>query len=399
MRGIWGILVLLLSVTAVAEEVIKVRLKSVVGPLTLEGYSISARRKASPFKPIAISPLQVMNLNLVKSAPIAKWNIVGHDDAVLFGSPIVIQGDLLQVNGKHVPSPVYLYPQKDSQAVDVVAELDLETYLMGVLPSEMPARWPLEALKAQAVVARSYALARLRQVQNDGRFHLETNIYDQVFKSSRNQNLSPGIKLKLLEAIRETKGEYLVDKRSRPVMAFYHADCGGTTESAGFVWEGSKSYGTTVDRSCPKSPKGRWRYRISKSRLAKRLSKYFGSDKLKGMEVLSKTTSGRNWLMNVEFEGQTQKKVVNTQKLRELVGFLNLKSTKFSITQRGEDFVFTGLGFGHGVGMCQWGAKHLSKAGYSYKQILKKYYPKAFMKVSEEGRVMALSEIKSSKKL
>ncbi len=378
MKLLWGIFVTAVISTSWGAEVVRVRLHSFNKSVRVSGLGVVAQFNRGSVVPIMIPRLQALKVRLVSVKPIIKWEVSKSKDlgAFVYGGPLQLKGEFLQIDNKWVPSPIYLYP-KPQGGIDVIAELDIERYLLGVLPSEMPLSWPMEALKAQAVVARSYALARLDEVQKGQQYHLENNILDQVFKPSEHLQIAPQLKARALRAIRETEGQYLKNKLGSPVKSYYHADCGGRTEVASYVWEGAKGFGTTRDRTCPKSPSGRWRLELTSQQINQALAKYFGPGEVEQISVLSKTPTRRNWLLSVKYKDQPFKKVINSQKLRELLGFMRLKSTHFSVTQHVDRFVFVGLGFGHGVGMCQWGARSQAYQGKSYTSILSHYYPRS----------------------
>jgi stage II sporulation protein D len=141
---------------------------------------------------------------------------------------------MLRLGVDPVPYNLELH-ENAKNGVDVIARLDLEAYLLGVLPSEMPAAWPLESLKAQAVAARSFVLRKAYERRNQA-YDVDSTIIDQVYKFLHEAENHPEWSLKVQRAVRETRGEVLVDHRRRILKAFYSADCGCTTEDPKFVW-------------------------------------------------------------------------------------------------------------------------------------------------------------------
>ena len=274
-----------------------------------------------------------------------------------------------------LPQTLVLVPL-DTKAFDVVALLDIENYLAGVLPSEMPAAWPMEALKAQVVASRSYMLSVMKERQSQ-HFQLESSVFDQVYKHENRVNLSKSLQARMLQAIRETQGDVLMDDGGDVYRAFYHADCGGQTEEPRYVWGMNKRNGTVVDEFCPASPQARWKLHLTRGSLRKYLADYFDWKSplnFKGMWIAQRTPSGRVAELEVLVnDGKSLK--ISAQEFRKLLGYNKLKSTQFQLSWFSDEVRIEGQGHGHGVGMCQWGARSFARQGASYKDILKRYYP------------------------
>lgn len=304
--------------------------------------------------------------------------IKGMGAFVLYCWPLVLWGGISD-SSRRTSFEAMLKVKTASAAEDVssIMELNLEEYLLGVVPSEMPASWPMEALKAQVVVARSYAF-RQKMNRRGKAFHLESTVLDQVYNQNTYQSLPDRLQKRVRLAVEETQGELLY-QNNQVLKAYYHADCGGVTEESSQVWGPSQvKLKSVVDTDCPHRDGGEWEYKIPRQRLSYVLSQHFQSpmDRLLGMQVVARSASGRITELAPFFSSQ-EERVITGQKLREVLGFNRLKSTNFSIFWDAEYVAFRGRGHGHGVGMCQWGAKSLADKGYSYKQILKHYYPNA----------------------
>ena len=306
--------------------------------------------------------------------------------------------------GAHLPGKLSLHARSNKSYFDLVAHLDMENYLKGVLPSEMPASWPLEALKAQAIAARTYALKRLED--RKGAYAVKNNIYDQVYDLKNFKILRSVHKRKVLRAIRETAGQVLVDPESKELItAYYHADCGGSTEKPFYVWGDHEAFSVTTDKSCPLSPHANWELEITKKHIQP-LADHFGFqvDQVKDLRAYKRTSSGR--VRQVVFELDNDKHVyVTSNDFRRLIGFKTVKSTKFLIYKKQESspkliswaknlfmseaqaaektpnkeghYLLTGQGHGHGVGLCQWGSKYKASKGMKYKDIINHYYSHA----------------------
>lgn len=258
---------------------------------------------------------------------------------------------------------------------DLISTLDLEVYLSGVLPKEMPSSWPIEALKAQAVAARSYALVKMKE-RSHFHFDVESSVFDQAFEFSPVQYKKVKWSDRVQKALQSTRHKALFQNQ-KVIKAFYHADCGGKTELASEVWGGDKGFDGTV-QGCfhPASGSGTWSFEMDREQLDKRVRAFFGINEnqtFDGVEVASLSPSGR--VKKLLFKYLDSSFLVSSQVLRQIVGFSKLKSTLFKIDSTEDKVAFNGQGNGHGVGMCQYGARKLAESGKTYVQILEKYFP------------------------
>lgn len=279
--------------------------------------------------------------------------------------PITVKGENLSVNAASVPPHVILYPKNG--AVEVIAVLDMEDYLRGVLPHEMPLVWHIEALKAQAVVARSFTLKQMASRKNNS-YHLDSTVNDQMYRY--NSSLTPKEKENLELALSATRDEVLETQSGQTARTLYHADCGGQTEKSSHVW-GQKEVEFSVKDKTHKSPYSNWHYRLSAKELRNKLNTQFIP---KDLNISAESLSERALQMEVIGMNKEREKL-SSQEFRKLVGYTKIKSTRFQIEKINEDFIFKGSGFGHGVGLCQWGAKAWAQSGMNYKEILKHYFP------------------------
>lgn len=248
--------------------------------------------------------------------------------------------------------------------------LPLEEYLVGLIAAEMSVDWPIEALKAQAVASRTYAVYQ-REARSskwsDSIYDLESSVLDQVYDGSVKEDA------RVRAAVEATKGE-LIKKRGRIVKAFFHSACGGQTETALNVWGEEKMFNTVRDPYCKRSPNSSWSYKISKPELASRLAKGgYPAETIESVNVERRRNDPRAATVAVDTGNQTI--FLQGSDLRRIIGYENVKSTWFDVKLDGDRVSFTGHGFGHGVGLCQWGAKGMSEAGKNYREILKFYYP------------------------
>ncbi|MCX7720366.1 MAG: SpoIID/LytB domain-containing protein [Dictyoglomus thermophilum] len=240
----------------------------------------------------------------------------------------------------------------------LVNVLNMEEYLMSVVPSEMPASYPLDALKAQAVASRTYALVNKGK---HGEFDLCNTTHCQVYKGMRVENE------RSTRAVMETIGEIVV-YNNQPIKAFFHSSSGGFTEDCKYVWGEDLPYLKGLKDS-EELLNDTWSRTVTFSEFINKLSSV-------GINIggnfsieLEKTSSGRIYMMY--FKSNEGIYYIKGTSFRNL---FNLPSTLFDIVVNGDYIIFSGRGNGHGVGLSQKGAKFLAEKGYNYKEILKFYY-------------------------
>lgn len=256
-----------------------------------------------------------------------------------------------------------------------IKKLPLEKYLMGVLASEIPADWPLEAVKAQAVASRSYALYRKNHPRSE-KYDLEASTHDQVFgKKIKNRRL-------FAQALHETANQVLAEN-DQILPAFFHSCCGGFSEKGPEVWPEVANQSVSHSRGdpyCENCPRYHWELQLSLSELNDLVSPNLENRKpIVSIDIESRNESGR--VTSLVLHTKDHKTFhMAAPKFREAIGFTRLLSTLFDITHEDSEdskLWFRGKGAGHGVGLCQWGAKGMADAGKSYQEILEFYYPGA----------------------
>ncbi|MBI2339688.1 MAG: SpoIID/LytB domain-containing protein [Deltaproteobacteria bacterium] len=252
-----------------------------------------------------------------------------------------------------------------------VLKIPMEDYLAGVIGSEMSSRWPKEALKAQAVAARSYALYRMQENRREGKkFDVVATQADQVFRHGTSKNPY------LQEIVESTRGQVLM-KDGKVVEAFYSSTCGGQLRSALMAGLSASSPLTRclTDNYCKVSPFRNWMVRTHVAEIQKRLGrKGIRVKNLTEVEVVDRDPAG--YVTKVALIDDRGKRVViSGERFRYAFGSMQVKSTLFAFTHHSPTVDITGHGFGHGVGMCQYGAKTMAERHRGYKGILSKYYP------------------------
>jgi stage II sporulation protein D len=258
-----------------------------------------------------------------------------------------------------------------SDGLLAVNHVPLEEYLYSVVGSEMYPHWPLEALKAQAVAARSYALFRSRRPA-DPDFDLGRTVTWQAYKGYSRESDSTR------EAVTATTGQ-VVTYRGQIIEAVYHAASGGHTENAEDIWSKPRPYLRGVPDFDQEAPVYSWQKTFTQAELSRLLP---GLGQVQRFTPLRTTPQGR--VLHMRVTGTAGEKIFTGAELRRL---LDLRSTLFQVSPTHNDlastdpvnapnggFVFQGRGFGHGLGMSQWGAFALAQRGYTYQQILQYYY-------------------------
>lgn len=251
-------------------------------------------------------------------------------------------------------------------AVNIVP---VDDYLLSVVPEEMPTDWPAEALKAQSIAARSFALKSRGRHAAEG-YDLCTTTHCQLYKGIVSEKTAS------TAAVRATRGEVLT-YGGQPIEALFHTDSGGMTESSEDVWGSHVPYLRAV-RDTPMGTMP-WTKTVSTADLEKKLAaKGHNIGRLRAVELSplavgraakDRTASGRVKAMTVT--GTKGSVTLSGTVWRSLLG---LKSTLFSAKLTKDSVTFTGFGAGHGLGISQWGAKRLAETGKSYADILHHYY-------------------------
>jgi stage II sporulation protein D len=242
--------------------------------------------------------------------------------------------------------------------LQLINVIPLESYLVAVLGSEMPRSFPMEALKAQAVAARTYALFKKLEAYGQP-FHLGSSVLHQVYGGVAQEDE------RTREAVEATRGEVLTFELE-PAEAYFHASCGGKTESGADALNRELPYLVSVDCPCGKLVASAWSLTLSQGQLRQALHSADEVD----LSVASRSRSGRvqrlRWGAARSIDGVS---------FRARLGYSKLRSLAFEV-ERGKDgaVVLSGRGFGHGAGLCQWGAKGLADEGRDYREILFHFY-------------------------
>lgn len=276
-----------------------------------------------------------------------------------------LKGDLL-FNNLHYVGNIEVW--KGENGLYLINELSLEDYIESVVAAEVGTSWDMEALKAQAVISRTYALYK-KLANGNAHFHLTSSVLHQAYKGI---NSNPQISY----AVLRTAGEVLTYNGS-PIEAFYHSTCGGLTENPEDVFGKGYPYLKPVASSCELSPYSIWERKIS----LEEIEKATNLRSIKNISINSRTSTGRAKELSVQSAAGTT--IIKSNEFRKMLGWSRLPSTNFTIEMNGNSIVFGGKGYGHGVGLCQWSALQMARERKNYREILSFFYPGTEIKLYE----------------
>lgn len=271
-------------------------------------------------------------------------------------------------SAKILPSPTTEAPLLAVHLVDenAVVRMDFETYIAGVVAGEMPNSWPIEALKAQAILARTFVLKFVSE--KDSRYpgaDISTDIAEaQAYNAA-------AVNERVLQAVQETAGQILLAQDGSLPYAWFHSHSGGTTETArhGIDWQGEEpAYVRATDGM--EADSAPWSAHFTAAEFIAACRKA-GADvsTCNSVRIGQKGNSGRAVTLLVD--GET----VNAARLRISLGSSKMRSTLLTeLSVEGDVIRMSGLGYGHGVGLSQWGAHALAQRGWPAEEIALHYY-------------------------
>ncbi len=293
-------------------------------------------------------------------------------------------GLLSYANNKYLGMfKVITSPKGDS--CDIINEIPMESYISSLLTKEMNSKWPIEALKAQAVAARTYALHKMRTQQvskelgSDAYYDLESSEKHQVggnfFDATESTNAASNL----------TSGEVLTTASGEIHPIFFHAKCGGRTLRPDQVWHNKEESYQSVN--CPfchdVGPKP-WNSFITRERLKSFFvwasQQHYIKEKFSGELNSIVLVPDELDKFTVNFYINDRPYIIEKAVLRKFFGRFIFPSNTFSINKVGDGVAVSGEGLGHGVGLCQMGAFTMAMKGWSYKKILSHYFPSHVLK-------------------
>ncbi len=325
---------------------------------------------------------------------------IGQGGVVLLQQPVQVSSivGVFQVQNHPYRGNILIYPS--GLGCEIVNHVDIEKYLTALVNSEFSSKWNPESIAAQAVAARTYALYKMGEIRGKyplQHYDVDSTEKDQVYDGFMKEDTVAS------RIVEKTRGVVLTVPKGEPLKAFYHSTCGGSTQLPEQIWN-EKVPGFKRAVPCPfcyTSPRFSWATELTREEISAALLKSTGRldrwpvdwkafvrwGDLKTIEIkLSHLKSRAKELMMIwSWQGKALALSMNANRFRNLIGADKLRSTYLdhpvSHWENGHlKWVFSGRGNGHGVGMCQWGAKVMGEKGYKMAAILNHYYPDAVLK-------------------
>ncbi|MBU1895138.1 MAG: SpoIID/LytB domain-containing protein, partial [Candidatus Omnitrophica bacterium] len=312
---------------------------------------------------------------LIRKASIEKHNeVFSESSAIRIGEMVFdslgvrivpSQRSELDINGVFYRGSLEIL--KTEKGFDVINRVELEDYLKGVLPCEVNCLWPFEMLKAQAVASRSFAVFECERRKNEN-YDVTDDTFSQVYGGHGRE------KWRTTKAVEVTKNKVL-GYRGRVFPAYFHACCGGHTQDIACLW--GKHLKPLKGVRCPFcrwTPYFRWQAKISGEEISERLQKYgYPVNNITAIKAGKRDASDR--IKYVSIKSHNQWFEIAGEGFRDIIGRKLLKSGNFNVKKYPFFYLFSGYGWGHGVGMCQWGGFSMALRRWKYERILKYYYP------------------------
>lgn len=266
-------------------------------------------------------------------------------------------------------SPEEVKEAKNLIGIEDVFSPELEEYIVGVVSAEMPASFPEEALKAQAVAARTYQVRKMQEAGSEKVIYDVGQAYHSVIEQKKKwgENYIENAN-KIRKAVKDTQGEIMVYD-GEPILAVFHAQSAGKTEASENVWTSALPYLKSVNSEEDKNaPNNEYTCTISAKEVWNKLKKFGELDENEGdlaFHIIVRSEAG--YIQKIRVGGL----ILTGKEVREALG---LRSANFEVERQGDCFVFVTHGYGHGAGMSQYGASFLAEEGLDYREILCHYY-------------------------
>lgn len=320
----------------------------------------------------AIDPISSITLNKGRNL---NTTITAYKGGILLGN-MKTQSDKLFIrpggpdpviiNGRRFRGNIQLI-RNDKFRLSAINYIELEDYVKGILYHEVSHYWPMEALKIQAIVSRTFAVYQMQENKLKD-FDVTSDVYSQVYGGRASERYRTN------KAVEETKGK-IIFYNGKVLPAFFHSVCGGHTQDASLLWNiDIIALKGVVCGFCKESPRFSWHCVLPLSEIKEKLTASGHSLKeITDIVTLGKDPSGRNTALKiVTADKETE---ISAKDFRNIIGPNVIRSANFTVRTEAGDAVFEGFGWGHGVGLCQWGAYFMAKEGRSAEEILRYYYP------------------------
>ncbi|QSQ24986.1 SpoIID/LytB domain-containing protein [Pyxidicoccus parkwayensis] len=362
LRPVALVLLLLAPLRAFAVETLRIAIEDADGDVRVSGKGLAfgADTEDASFTAIPSGQATIRRRGAkleVNGAPVVGDSVRFRAGAGATDDAGIPGDEPLKAGTAQVRGDVVVRTYRDG--LQLINVIPLEDYLAAVLGSEMPVSFPPEALKAQAVAARTYALQKKLEAYSNA-FHLGSSVLHQVYGGVNREDP------RTRAAVEATRGQVLTYELA-PIEAYFHASCGGRTESGLDALQRDLPYLQPVECPCGKLPASRWKATISDAEVKSALR-----HPAQGLRVSGRTSTRRVTRVTLG-DGASMDGV----ELRRRLGYTRLKSLDFEVERTDHGYVFSGRGYGHGAGLCQWGAKALADGGRGYREILSHYYPGA----------------------
>ncbi|MDR2772651.1 MAG: SpoIID/LytB domain-containing protein [Elusimicrobiota bacterium] len=327
-----------------------------------KGFAVSSREN------LLITDAQNKKITLQKNTPTrlqfagGKVN-VGNNSMTL---PIKIESSsLISINGKHYHGYFSITKSRRGTGLNIINVLSFEDYIKGVVPKEAMSDWNIEALKTQSVISRTYAAASLGRHSAEG-FDLCDTTHCQVYGGADVETDASN------KAVERTAGEMLT-YRGKLAETLFFSNSGGATENPRYVWgwQDTPAYLKGVkDPYSKDQPNYSWETVVPESLIEQKLN----IGQISSIKISGKNPSGSAETIVIKHSKGTA--VIKAAQFRMTIDPNKIKSTLItSIRKQGSNIIFKGNGWGHRVGLSQWGAKAMADKGFGYKRILTFYYP------------------------
>lgn len=323
------------------------------------------------------------NQEVLASNKNLKTTVTTYKDGILMGgmnfntSRVFIKTkdeEIIIIDGRRFRGDIQ-FIKKDNLRLSVINYVDLGDYVKGILYHEVSHYWPPEALKAQAIVSSTYALYQMQENKSRD-YDVTSDIYSQVYGGRTSERYRTN------KVVDQTQGKILT-YQGKLFPAYYHATCAGHTEDASLLWNiDIPPLKGVLCIFCKDSPHFNWHRVLSLDEIKDKLvNAGYKIDNIKDVVILEKNKSGR--ISNLLIETDKSSIKISAKDFRNAIGPNLIRSTNFTVSVENLDAVFEGFGWGHGVGMCQWGAYFMAKQGYKFDEILKHYYPETEIALDE----------------
>jgi len=284
------------------------------------------------------------------------------------------KNNLINLNDKSYFGTLKIIPGEN---VSIINYLPLDLYLLSVVPSEVPVTFAMEALKTQVIIARTYAYLFMKKYGRKREFDVDDTTRYQVYSGYNILLYSAHIE-KIKKAIDDTYNQ-IITYKDQPILAYFHSNSGGKTVSGSDYFGMHSDYPYLPGNDDPYSlnyPGSSWEYEISINDF---------KDKMKITEDIKEEQLGRRpdgFLEKISIEN----KIFTPRDIRKAFGYGVIKSERFKIDFKVEEnkVLFTGAGFGHGVGLSQWGAQGMALHGIGCRDIILFYYPNTEIKYLQD---------------